>query len=130
MTQEDRKIIRDILDTGNAGYAHVYPLNGGKRKEYMLSLSSENLANFVGTYGFKSEKLIVTDMSDRFVLDTDFWLLNDCPDKQLRRELQIALTPIQMGDWEAGRPLAISRETADEYFQENQQVTMAELAMQ
>lgn len=131
MTQEDRKIIRDILDTENVGYAYMYPMDGSKRKEYMLSLSSENLANFIGTYGLESEKIIVTDMFDRLVVNTQMWFLDTCPDQQFCRELIASLAPIQMGEWEAGNPLAVSREIADEYFQEeDQMVTAAELAMQ
>lgn len=38
MTQEDRKMIADIMDSGTIGYAYVYPLSGGERKEYVLSL--------------------------------------------------------------------------------------------
>ena len=53
------------MDTESMGYAYVYPLDGGARKEYMLSLSAENLANFIGTYGLESEKIIVTDVLDQ-----------------------------------------------------------------
>ena len=130
MTQENRKIIRDILDTENVGYAYMYPMDGGGRKEYMLSLSSENLANCIGTYGLESEKIIVTDMFDRLVVNTQMWFLDTCPDQRFCRELIASLAPIQMGEQEAGNPLAVSREISDEYFWEEEQlVTAAELAM-
>lgn len=44
------------MDTESMGYAYVYPLDGGARKEYMLSLSAENLANFIGTYGWNQKR--------------------------------------------------------------------------
>ncbi len=124
-------MVQDILDTESMGYAYVYPMDGGGRKEYMLSLSSENLANFIGTYGFESEKIIVTDMFDRLVINTQMWFLDTCPDQQFCWELIDSLAPIHMGECEAGIPLAVRREIADEYFwEEEQMVTAAELAMQ
>lgn len=56
----------------------------------MLSLSAENLANFIGTYGLESEKIIVTDVLDRLVVNTQMWFLDTCPDQQLCRELIIS----------------------------------------
>ena len=131
MTQEDRKMVQDILDTENVGYAYVYPMDGRGREEYMLALSSENLANFIGTYGMEAEKIIVTDLFDRLVVNTQMCFLDTCPDQQLCRKLIASLAPIQTGECESGNPLAVSRETADEYFcEEEQAVTAAELAMQ
>lgn len=131
MTQEDMKMIRDIMDTESMGYAYVYPLEGGSRKEYMLSLSAGNLADFIGTYGLEAEQIIITDVVDRLVVNTQMWFLDTCPDQQLCRELIGSLAPIQMGEREPGQLLAVSRGIADEYFrEEDQRVTMAELAMQ
>lgn len=131
MTQEDAKMIEDIMDTESMGYAYVYPLDGGARKEYMLSLSAENLANFIGTYGLESEKIIVTDVLDRLVVNTQMWFLDTCPDQQLCRELIISLASIQMGEIESGKPLAVSRDVTEEYFQEEDHLAaMAELGMQ
>ncbi len=131
MTQEDAKMICDIMDTESMGYAYVYPLENGNRKEYMLSLSAGNLADFIGTYGLEAEQIIITDVLDRLVVNTQMWFLDTCPDQQLCRELIGSLAPIQMGEREPGQPLAVSRKSADEYFrEEDQMVTMAELAMQ
>lgn len=124
-------MVRDILDTESMGYACVYPLDNGGRKEYMISLSPENLANFIGTYGLEAEKIVVIDPFDRLIVNTQMWFLDSCPDRQLCRELIASLAPIQMGEQEARNPLAVNRETADEYFREEDQlVIMAELAMQ
>ena len=124
-------MVQDILDTENVGYAYVYSMDGRGREEYMLALSSENLANFIGTYGLEAEKITVTDTFDRLVVNTQMCFLDTCPDQQFCRKLIASLAPIQMGECEAGNPLAVSRETANEYFfEEEQAVTTAELAMQ
>ena len=48
MTSDSRKMIQDIMDSESMGYAYVYPLDGDPRKEYLISLSPENIANFIG----------------------------------------------------------------------------------
>lgn len=131
MTQEDRAMISNIMDSEAMGYAYVYPLEGGARKEYMLSLLPENLADFIGTHGLEAEKIIVTDIVDRLVVDTRMWFLDTCPNQRLCRDLISRLAPIQMGEAEPGEVLAIERSLADEYFQEQDQgVTMAGLGIQ
>ena len=55
---------------------------------------------------------------------------NTCPDQELCRKIISYLAPIQMGEKEAGNILAVDRDTADEYFyEEDQMVTMAEMGM-
>lgn len=131
MTQEDRERICNIINSETIGYAYVYPLGDGVRKEYMLSLLPENLADFIGTHGLEAEKIIVTDIMDRLVVDTQMWFLDNCPDQKLCRDLIRRLAPIQMGQTEPGEILAIDRDLADEYFQEeDQRTTMMELGMQ
>ena len=75
--------------------------------------------------------MIVTDMLDRLILDTTGRFLNRCPNQNLCREILKFLAPIQMGEAKPGEILAVDRDTADEYFmEEDQAVTMAELSMQ
>lgn len=119
------------MNSGTMGYDYLYPLDGGERKEYVLSLSPDNLANFIGTHGLEAEKNIVTDILERLVVDTRMWFLDNCPNRQLCIDLILNLVPIPMGEAEPGAALAINRELANDYFQEeDQSVTMAELAMQ
>ena len=76
------------------------------------------------------EKIIITDVVDRLVVNTSMVFLDTCPDQKLCRKIIGYLAPIQMGEKEAGAILAVSRNTADEYFQEeDQMVTMAEMGM-
>ena len=58
MTSDNRKLIQDIMDSESMGYAYVYPLDGGPRKEYLISLSPENMANFIGKKGYDAEKIL------------------------------------------------------------------------
>ena len=41
MTSDSRKMIQDIMNSESMGYAYVYPLDGGPRKEYLISLAAE-----------------------------------------------------------------------------------------
>ena len=58
MKAEDKKMVERIMGTGTMGYAYEYPSGSGARKEYMLALTPENLANFIGARGCEAEKLL------------------------------------------------------------------------
>lgn len=131
MNQREKQMVEQIMDTEAIGYAYLYPVAGGQRKEYLISTTPENLANFVGSHFMDAQQMIVTDMLDRLILDTTGGFLNRCPDQNLCREILKSLAPIQMGEAEPGEILAVDRDAADEYFrEEDQAVTMAELSMQ
>lgn len=67
MKKEDMKQVEKVLDTEQVGYAFLYPSGSGARKEYMISTTPENLANFLGSHFMDAEKMIVT----RYVRQTD-----------------------------------------------------------
>ena len=48
MNQKEKQMVERIMDTEAIGYAYLYPAAGGERKEYLISTTPENLANFVG----------------------------------------------------------------------------------
>ena len=115
MNQKEKQMVERIMDTEAIGYAYLYPAAGGERKEYLISTTPENLANFVGGHFMDARQMIVTDMLNQ----------------NLCREILKSLAPIQMGEAEPGEILAVDRDTADEYFmEEDQAVTMAEISMQ
>ena len=59
------------------------------------------------------------------------WIFESVSEENLCREILKSLAPIQMGEAEQGEILVVDRDTADEYFmEEDQAVTMAELSMQ
>lgn len=130
MRKEDMEMIARIFDSERVGYAYLYPRDGGARQESMISTTPENIANYIGSHMFEAEKMVITDMCDRLVLDTCGYFLNNCPDQNFCKEIHPFLIPIQMGEKEAGEVLGIDRDVSDEYFAaEDEAVTMAELSM-
>lgn len=111
-------------------YEYEYPYGGGARKEYMLALTPENLANFIGARGYDAKKIVITDVLDRLIVNTCMGMLDVCPDQKLCGRIIEYLAPIQLGEKEAGEILAVERNVADEYFaMEDEEVTMAECQM-
>ena len=130
MKQEDIDMVEKILDTEYVGYAYIYLEPHQPRKEHMLTVTPENLANFIGSQGAAAKQIMVTDMLNRPIVDTILGMVNDCPDQKLCRELVGHLAPIQMGEKEAGPVLSVKRDVADQYFAvEDQAVAMAEFMM-
>lgn len=130
MNAEIADMMSRIFDTERVGYAYVYPNNGGERKEDFISTTAENIANYIGSHMFDAQKIIITDICDRLILDTCGYFIDTCPDQKFCLEIHPFLIPIQMGEKEAGEVLGMSREQADWYFAEvDEAVTMAELEM-
>ncbi len=109
LNKESVKMMHRIFDVERIRYAYLYPNDGGERQESVLATTPENLANYVGSHFFDAEKMVVTDMCDRLLLDTYGGFINQCPDQNLCREINQHLVPIQMGDKEAGEILIVSR---------------------
>ena len=116
MKSEDEQMIQRIMDTDTMGYASVYDSGSGKREEYLVALTAENLANLIGGKGGEARQITMTDILDRLVADSSGGTLDSCPDLRLCRKINQFLAPIQRGEKEAGEILAVSREAADEYF--------------
>ena len=130
MAEKEKSMVEKILDTERAGYAYFYPSDGGNRQEFFISTTPENMANFLGSHLYDADKMIITDMVDRLILDTYGGFINTCPDQKLCAEIIPYLAPIQMGEKEAGEILMVTREESDMYFAaEDQAVTMAECQM-
>jgi len=102
MAEKEKSMVEKILDTERAGYAYFYPSDGGGRQEFFISTTPENMANFLGSHFYDVEKMIITDMVDRLILDTYGGFINTCPDQKLCAEIVPYLAPIQMGEKEAG----------------------------
>ena len=130
MTENKKGTIEKILNSQKVGYAYFYPSEEGERQEFFISTTPENLANFLVSHIYDAEKMIITDMCDRLILDTYGCFINNCPDQNLCREIIPYLTPIQMGDKAAGEILMVTREESDLYFAaEDEMVTMTENLM-
>ncbi len=136
MDQKTIDMMERIMDTERMGYAYVYPSAGdamGKEnpmEEYLIATTPENMANFVGSRFMGVQKMIITDLWDRLILDTCGGFIDTCPDQKLCMEINSHLAPIQMGEKEAGEILQLDRQQADVYFAaEDRAAAMAEYGM-
>lgn len=58
MTNQETEIMMGkIMDTDTIGYAYLYPIDGGTRKEYVIATTSENLANFIESHFYDAIKM-------------------------------------------------------------------------
>ena len=131
MEKEIGSMMERIMDTDSIGYAYLYPIGGGARKEYVVATTPENLANFIGSHFYDAEKMVLTDILDRLIVDTCGGFLNDCPNQKLCGEIRKHLAPVQMGEKEAGKVLAVARAQAEKYWaMEDAAATMAEYHME
>ena len=128
--KKEKSMIERIQDSERVGYAYFYPSDGGKRQEFYISTTPENLANFLGSHYLDAEKMVITDIVDRLILDTIGGYINNCPNQELCREIIPYLAPIQRGEKNAGEILMVTRDEADAYFMaEDEAVTMEEYGM-
>ena len=58
MKKEDTEMMLRIFETERAGYAYLYPSDGGERKEDYISTTAENIANYIGSHMFEAEKIV------------------------------------------------------------------------
>ena len=130
MDEKTRDMMDKILESDRIGYAYFYPLAGGDRQEFFISTTAENIAKFLGGHMLDAEKVIITDVLDRPILDTYKGTFNNCPNQELHKEIASFLAPIQQGELPAGEVLAVTREQSDAFFaEEDEMVTMAEYGM-
>lgn len=130
MKSEDEQMLQRIMDIDTMGYACIYD-SSGKREEYLIALTAENLANLIGGKGGEARQISVTDVLDRLMVDSRMETLGSCLAQRLCRKINQFLAPIQRGEKEAGEILAVSREAADEYFAaEEEAAILAECRMQ
>ena len=53
MKRKEQTIVeKEIPGREHAGYAYIYPLDGGARQEYVLEMTPENIANFIGAHQY------------------------------------------------------------------------------
>lgn len=123
-------MLERIFDTETIGYVYLYSAGGGMRQESVIATTPENLANYIGSHFFDAEKIVVTDMCGRLILDTYGGFINQCPDQNLCREINSHFVPVQMGEKSAKEVLSVDRKAAEEYFAlEDEAVTMAGYGM-
>ena len=132
MTEETVKMMKDIMDTEQVGYAYVYPFHDSARQEYYISTRPDHLADFIAEKGWEASKILVTDIVDRPVVSTRMCYLDQCMlGEAQRQELLEHLLPLQMKEKEPGTLLAVERSAVEEYFSlEEQGAGMAEYGLE
>ena len=130
MKQEDIEKVEQAIDGFYVGYAYLYPNGGSVRQEYVFDMTLENIANFLGSHQFDAEKMILTDVMDRLILDTTGGFINNCPNQERCRNIVSLLAPIQMGEKEVTEFPMVTRDMYEQYIaMEEQAVLEAEIRM-
>ena len=130
MRKTDIEAVEKAMDGFYVGYAYLYLSAGGERKEYVFDMTPENIANFIGKHQYDAEKIVLTDMVDRLILDTAGGLINNCSNENLLNQIISHLAPIQMGERKPKEFPCVTRDLVDEYVaMEEVAVAKAEIAM-
>lgn len=91
MRNEDREMMKKIMDTERVGYAYFYPRESEGCEVYYISTSPENIANFIGSHFHDANRMAITDIVDRLILTTFGGFIADCPDQNLCMEIILIL---------------------------------------
>ena len=75
-------------------HAHIY--HNTRCSECSFECTPYNIANFIGSHS-SADRIVLTDMMDRLLLDTQGGFIDTCPDKELLEDVKRYLIPIQMG---------------------------------
>ncbi len=108
---------------------YVYGYDSSCRVFY-FEKSPANIANFIMGHKENTDRIILTDLADRSILDTFGEFINKCPDQKLLQDILHHLIPMQMGEKELEYILAVSEEEYQKLlYEEDQRVTEAEFRM-
>ena len=130
MDEKLREKVEKIMEDGNVGYAYLYLNNSVLGEGFVFSMTPENIANFLGSHFLEARKMILTDLSDRLILDTYGGFVDHCLNRELLSEIMKLLNPIQMGKVRPAEFPIVTRDEYDEYGRwEDEQVTIAEMSM-
>lgn len=99
---------------------YVYGLDGDCQ-EYYFEKSPSNIASFIMLKKEHADKMILTDMLDRLVLDTFGEFINRCPDKKLLQKITKELVPMQLGEKEPANIPIVSVDEALEFLSHGSQ---------
>lgn len=130
MKQNDIEAVEKAMDGYRVGYAYLYPSDGGNRQEFVFDMTPENVANFIGGHLEDAEKIVLTDMLDRLILDTVGGFINNCPNQEMCQQVIIHLAPIQLGETLAEEVSMVTRDLFEQYTaMEEAAVMQAEISM-
>lgn len=130
MKQEDIEKVEQAIDGFYVGYAYLSLNDDSARQEYVFDMTPENIANFLGSHQFDAEKIVLTDMLDRLILDTTGGFINNCPNQELCKNIISLLALIQIGEKEATEFPMVTRELYEQYTDMEERAVMeAEIRM-
>lgn len=112
LTAKDIEKVETIFRTGRIGYAYLYPHGAELPQVYVLSMTPENIANFIGQHRADCSEMTLTDRLDVTILTTYGEFIDKCPNKEMLRDVLQYLLPIQMGE---AAPKDIPAVTMDTY---------------
>jgi hypothetical protein len=102
----------------------------GTRQTFYFEKSSANIANFIMLHQENTDYIILTDLADRFILDTFGEFINRCQDQTFLQEVLKELVPMQTGE---KNPIEIEEVSEKEYhrllLEEDQRITEMEIRM-
>lgn len=130
MKQKDIEAVQKAMDGFYVGYAYLYPSDGGNLQEFVFDMTPQNIGNFLGAHQYDAEKIILTDLVDRKILDTIGGFIDHCPNQDMLPEILKTLVPIQTCEVEAKEIPMVTRKLFDEYIaMEEEAVMQAEISM-
>jgi hypothetical protein len=129
LTQEQIQNVESILQSGNVGYAYLYPQGREIPEVFVFSLTPENIANFIGQRMGQDVEITMTDQLDLTVLTTFGGFIDKCPDRSLLQDVQQHLVPIQMGQTMAKEVPTVSMDTM-ELYSEMLEMVQSEMKME
>lgn len=122
LTQEQIQNVESILQSGNVGYAYLYPQGREIPEVFVFSLTPDNIANFIGQQMGQDVEITMTDQLDLTVLTTFGGFIDKCPDRNLLQNVLQHLVPIQMGQTMAKEVPTVSMDTMELYSEMLEQV--------
>lgn len=115
LTAKEIQNVESILRAGMVGYAYVYPLGEEPRQTHVLSMTPENMANFIGVHGKNCRKIIMTDRMDLLLLNTIGGFIDRCPEKELLQAVLEHMMPIMFGEVSPKEVTSVTRDIYDLY---------------
>ena len=122
LTREQVQNVESILRSGNVGYAYLYPQGREIPEVFVLSMTPENIANFIGQRMGQDVEITMTDQLDLTVLTTFGGFIDKCPDRSLLQSVLQHLVPIQMGAAAPKDVPTVSMDTLELYSEMLEQV--------
>ena len=71
MTKYELNMVARVMDGWHVGFVYLYPVSGGKRREFVFDLLPENIASFIYRNQFEASRIEVTELQGKLLLSID-----------------------------------------------------------